>query len=57
MFAIVMSLVLPMCILISCSSVMCVLMALGMCLFGKVMSSLISVISPHPCLCSLCMVV
>ena len=39
-----MSLVLPMCILISCSSVLCVLMALGM--FVKVMSSLISVMSP-----------
>ena len=45
-----MSLVLPMCILISCSSV---LMALGMFMFVKVMSSLISVMSPPPCLCSL----
>ena len=53
MWATVMSLVLPMCILISCSSVFCVLMALGMFLFVKVMSSLISVISPPPCLCSL----
>ena len=51
MFATVMSLVLPMCILISCSSVLCVLMALGM--FVKFMSSLISVMSPPPCLCSL----
>ena len=45
-FATVMSLVLPMCILISCSSVLCVLMALGMFMFVKVMSSLISVMSP-----------
>ena len=50
-FATVMSLVLPMCILISCSSVLCVLMALVM--FVKVMSSLISVMSPPPCLFSL----
>ena len=45
-FATVMSLVLPMCILISCSSVLCVLMALGMFMFEKIMSSLISVMSP-----------
>ena len=51
MFATVMCLVLPMCILISCSSVLCVLMVLGM--FVKVMSSLISVMSPPPCWCSL----
>ena len=51
-FATVMCLVLPMCILISCSSVLCVL-ALGMFMFVKVMSSLISVMSPPPCLCSL----
>ena len=44
-FATVMSLVLPMCILISCSSVLCVLMGLGMFMFVKVMSSLISVLS------------
>ena len=50
-FATVMCLVLPMCILISCSSVLCVLMALGM--FVKVGSSLINVMSPPPCLCSL----
>ena len=31
MFATVMCLVLPMCVLISCGSVLCVLMALGMC--------------------------
>ena len=41
MFANVMCLVLPMCIFISCSSVLCVLMALGMFMFVKVMSSLI----------------
>ena len=51
--ATVMSLVLTMCILISCSSVLCVLMALGMFMSVKVMSSLISVMSPSPCLCSL----
>ena len=53
-FATVMSLVFPMCILISCSSVLGVLMALGMFMFVKVMSSLISVMSPPPCLCSVC---
>ena len=37
-FATVMSLVLPMYILISCSSVLCVLMTLGMLMFVKVMS-------------------
>ena len=37
-------------ILISCSSVLCVLMALGMFMFVKVMSSLISVMSTPPCL-------
>ena len=51
MFATVMCLVLHMCILISCSSVLCVLMALGMFVFVKVMSSLISVMSSAPCLC------
>ena len=45
-----MCLVWHMCILISCSSV---LMALGMFMFVKVMSSLISVMSPPHCLCSL----
>ena len=54
-FATVMCLVLPMCILISCSSVLCVLMALGMFMFVKVMSSLISVMSIPPCLCSMSM--
>ena len=51
-FATVMSLVWPMCIFISCSSVLCMLMALGMFMFVKVMSSLISVMSPPTCLCS-----
>ena len=46
-------LVLPMCILISGSSVLCVLMALSMFMFVKVMSSLISVMNPPACLCSL----
>ena len=56
-FATVMSLVLPMCILISCSSVLCVLMALGMFMFVKVMSPLISVMTPPlPC-CALCLCV
>ena len=55
-FATVMSLVLPMCILISCSSVLCVLMALGMFMFVKVMSSLISVMSPL-LVCALCLCV
>ena len=59
-FATVMSLVLPMCILISCSSVLCVLMALGMFMFVKVMPSLISLMrTPPPCLlvCALCLCV
>ena len=45
---------LPMCILISCSSVLCVLMALDMFKFVKVMSSLINVMCspPPPWLCS-----
>ena len=51
-FATVMSLVLPMCILISCSSVLRVLMALVM--FVKIMSSLISVMSPL-LVCALCL--
>ena len=52
-FSTVMSLVLTMCILISCSPVLCVLMVLGMFMFAKVMSSLISVMSPPPRLHSL----
>ena len=56
MFATVMSLVLPMCILISCSYVLCVLMAFGMFMFVKVMSSLISVMSPL-LVCALCLCV
>ena len=43
----------PMCVLISCSYVLCVLMALGMFVFVKVMSSLMNVMSPPDCLCSL----
>ena len=54
MFATVMSLVLPMCIVISCSSVLCELMALSMLMFVKVMSSLISVMSPLLCVLSVC---
>ena len=53
-FATVISFVLPMCILISCSSVLCVLMALGMFMFVKVMSSLISVMSPSLFVLSFC---
>ena len=55
-FATVMCIVLPMCILISCSSVLCVLMALGMFMFVKVMSSLIGVMSPL-LVCALCLCV
>ena len=55
-FATVMSLFLPMCILISYSYVVCVLMALGMFMFVKVMSSLISVMSPV-LVCALCLCV
>ena len=50
MFVTVMCLVLPTCIFISCSFVLCecvcVLMVLAMCMFVRVMSSLISVMSP-----------
>ena len=56
-FATVVSLVLPMCILISCSSVLCVLMALGIFMFVKVMSSLISVMIPPLLVCALCLCV
>ena len=52
-FATVMSLVLPICILICCSSVLCVLMALGMFMFVNGMSSLISVMSTPLYLCYL----
>ena len=41
-----MCLVLPICILTSCSSVLCALMALGMFMVLKVMSSSMSVMSP-----------
>ena len=43
-----------MCILINCSSVLFVLMALGMSIFVKVMSSLISVMSPLLVVLSVC---
>ena len=46
--------VFPMCILTSCSSVLCVLMALGMFLFVNVMSSLMSVRSPLPACVPVC---
>ena len=52
MFATVMSLVLSMCILISYSSVLCMLMALGMFMFVKVMSFLISMMSPLLLVCA-----
>ena len=52
-FATVMSPVLPMCIFISCSSVLCAPMALCMSMSVKTMPSLISVMSPPPWLCSL----
>ena len=45
-FSTVMSLLLHMCILIRCCSGLCVLMALGMFMFVKVMSSLINEVSP-----------
>ena len=54
MSATVMCLVLPMCIFTSCSSLLCVLMALGMFMLVKIMSSLIRGMSPPlvyvPCL-------
>ena len=43
-----------MCILISCSFILCVLMALGMFMFVKVMSFLISVMSPSWFVLSVC---
>ena len=48
-----MCLVLLMYVLTSCSSVLCLLVALGMFMFVKVMSSLMVVMSHPPCLCSL----
>ena len=53
-FSTVMCLVLPMCILNSCSSVLCVMMVLGMFMFVKVISSLISVILLLVCALCLC---
>ena len=52
-FATVMCLVLPMCILTSCSSMLCVLMALGMFMSVNVMSALMCMMSPPPCLYSM----
>ena len=54
MFATVMSLVLPMCILISFSYVLCLLMVLGMFMRVKLMLSLISVMSPSLFVLSVC---
>ena len=54
MFATVMCLVLPMCILIICSYVLCVLMALGICMFVNVMWSLISVTNPSLFMLAVC---
>ena len=51
--ATVMCFVLSICILTSCSFVLCVLMALGMFVFMNVRPSLMSVMSPLHCLCSL----
>ena len=53
MFAIVICLVLLMCTLTTCSSVLCVLMVDGMSVVVNVMLSLISVMSPPPALCNL----
>ena len=50
MFAIVICLVLLMCTLTICSSVLCVLMVEGMSVVVNVMLSLMSVISPPPAL-------
>ena len=52
-FATVMCLVLPMCILTRCSYVLCVLMDLGTFMFVKVMTYLMSVMSSPPGLCFL----
>ena len=53
MFAIVICLVLFMCTLTICSSVLCVLMVEGMSVVVNVMLSLMSVMDPHPALCNL----
>ena len=53
MFAIVMCLVLLMCTLTICSSVLCVLMVEDMSVVVNVMLSLMSVMSPPPALCKL----
>ena len=53
MFAIVICLVLFMCTLTICSSVLCVLMVEGMSVVVNVMLSLMSIISSPPALCNL----
>ena len=53
MFAIVICLVLLMCTLTICSSVLCVLIVEGMSVVVNVMLSLMSVMSPPPALCNL----
>ena len=53
-FSTMMCLVLHMCILTSCSNVLCVLMALGMFMFVKDVSSLMSHLPPSPPLLRLC---
>ena len=53
MFAIVICLVLLMCTLTICSSVLCVLMVEGMSVVVNVMLSLMSVMSTPPALCNL----
>ena len=52
MFAIVICLVLLMCNLTICSSVLCVFMVEGMSVVVNVMLSLMSVMSPPPALCN-----
>ena len=53
MFAIVICLVLLMCTMTICSSVLCVLMVEGMSVVVNVMLALMSVMSPPPVLCNL----
>ena len=53
MFSIVICLVLLMCTLPICSSVLCVLMVEGMSVVVNVILSLMSVMSPPPALCNL----
>ena len=53
MFAIVICLVLLMCTLTICSSVLCILMVEGMSVVVNVMLSLMTVMGPPPSLCNL----